>query len=291
MAFPLTLLLAVFGFAFSALPVRAQTLDCLITPSLIVAVSFATEGVLDAVTVDRGDLVKEGQVLATLESSVEKATIALAAARARVEASLKSNQVRLEFGVRRFVRTDELYKKDLIPLKEFDEAETQKILAEIGVLEAKENRELAELDVERARAALAQRTLRSPVTGVVTERLLSPGEFVRGTAIVKVAKIDPLHVEVITPVAMLGKIAVGMRVEVLPEAPVGRSHPATVTVVDRVVDAASGTFGVRLALPNPDYRLPAGLKCKVRFTPGPSSVSEERGASGARGGAPRSAPR
>jgi hypothetical protein len=32
-----------------------------------------------------------------------------------------------------------------------------------------------------------------------------------------------------------------------------------------VVDAASGTLGVRLELPNPGYRLPAGLKCKVRF--------------------------
>jgi multidrug resistance efflux pump len=42
-----------------------------------------------------------------------------------------------------------------------------------AVLEAKENRELAELDAERARAALPQRTLRSPVTGVITERLLS----------------------------------------------------------------------------------------------------------------------
>lgn len=49
----------------------------------------------------------------------------------------------------------------------------------------------------------------------------------------------------------------------LPE--VGGVHTGRVTVVDRVVDAASGTFGVRLALPNADYRLPAGLKCKVRF--------------------------
>src|SRR5712691_2906004 len=31
------------------------------------------------------------------------------------------------------------------------------------------------------------------------------------------------------------------------------------TVVDRVVDAASGLFGVRLELPNRDYRLPAGI--------------------------------
>jgi hypothetical protein len=35
--------------------------------------------------------------------------------------------------------------------------------------------------------------------------------------------------------------------------------------VDRVLDAASGTFGVRLALPNPQQRLPAGIRCKVQF--------------------------
>jgi len=256
---------ALLGLGFIALPAHGQTLDCLINPYLVVAVSFSTEGVLDRVTVDRGDLVKEGQTLATLESSVEAATVALAAARARLEAAMKSNQVRMDFGIRRFVRTDEMYKKDLVPLKEFDEAETQKILAELGVLESKENRELAELELERAKAALMQRTLRSPITGVVTERVLSPGEFVKGTAILKLAQIHPLHVEVIAPVALLGKIAVGMRAEVQPEAPVGGSHTATVTVVDRVVDAASGTFGVRLALPNSDYRLPAGLKCKVRF--------------------------
>ena len=40
---------------------------------------------------------------------------------------------------------------------------------------------------------------------------------------------------------------------------------ATVTVVDRVLDAASGTFGVRLALPNPDLLLPAGIRCKISF--------------------------
>jgi hypothetical protein len=36
-------------------------------------------------------------------------------------------------------------------------------------------------------------------------------------------------------------------------------------IVDRVVDAASGTFGVRLELSNSDLRLPAGRKCNVTF--------------------------
>jgi RND family efflux transporter MFP subunit len=260
-----SLLPALLGVLVTASTARAQALECLINPYSIVSVSFATEGVLDTVTVDRGELVKEGQVLATLESSTEKATVALAVARARVESPLQSNQVRLDFGTRRFLRTDEMYKKNLVPLKELDEAETQKVLAEIGMLEAKENREVAELELERARAALAQRTLRSPLAGVVTERLLSPGEFVKGTAILKLAQIHPLRVEVIAPVAQLGKIVVGMRAEVQPEAPVGGSYAAMVTVVDQVVDAASGTFGVRIELPNPNYRLQAGLKCKVRF--------------------------
>ena len=261
-----SLLLALLGVAVSAPPARAQTLDCLINPYLVVSVSFANEGVLETVNVDRGDLVKDGQVLATLESSIEKATLALAAARARTEAAAKSTQVRFEFGFRKFQRTDEMYRKNLVPLKDLDEAETQKLLAEIGMLEEKENRELAELELARARAVLAQRTLRSPVTGVVTERLLSPGEFVKGTASGKLAQIHPLRVEAIAPVMLLGKIWVGMGARVLPEAPVGGGYPAVVAVVDRVVDAASGTFGVRLELPNPDYRLPAGLKCKVSFS-------------------------
>ena len=259
------LLLAVLAAAIPASPAWAETLECLISPYLVTAVSFPTEGVLETVTVDRGDLVKQGQVLATLESSAEKATVALAAARARVESGLKSSQVRFDFGVRKFERTDEMYKKNLVPLKDLDEAETQKLLAEVGLLEARENRGIAVLDLERARAFLAQRTLRSPIAGVVTERVLSPGEFVKGTAIAKLAQLDPLRVEVIAPVMMLGRITPGMQADVMPEAPVGGSYRARVTVVDRVVDAASGTFAVRLELANPQYRLPAGLKCKVRF--------------------------
>ncbi|MEX2147586.1 MAG: efflux RND transporter periplasmic adaptor subunit [Candidatus Rokuibacteriota bacterium] len=154
-------------------------------------------------------------------------------------------------------------RKNLVPLREMDEAETTKILAEIGLIEAQENRRMSQLDLARARAALALRTIHSPITGVVIERSLATGEFAKQAPIVRIAQIDPLRVEVIVPVSLLNKITVGMRADVLPE--VGGAHTGRVTVVDRVVDAASGTFGVRLALPNADYRLPAGLKCKVRF--------------------------
>ena len=68
------------------------------------------------------------------------------------------------------------------------------------------------------------------------------------------------------PVAYYGSIRPGMAAEVTPEAPLdGERYRAKVKIIDRVIDAARGTFGVRLELPNPDYRLPAGLRCQVRF--------------------------
>lgn len=256
------LVLAVTGIAGAQV---AGPLDCLIEPSVTVAVGSPIDGILEAVVVDRGDLVAKGDVIARLESSVERATVELARVRYAAESGMKSSEARLEFGVRRMVRTEELFKKDLVPVKEMDEAETQKVLAEIGVVEAKEAKLSAEQEMKRAEAALAIRTIRSPVDGVVVERTLYAGEFTKQGPIVKLAQIDPLRVEVLAPVALLGRVAPGMRAQVTPEAPLKETFAARVKVVDRVVDAASGTFGIRLEMPNTNYRIPAGLRCKVRI--------------------------
>lgn len=240
-------------------------LDCLIQAWETVALASAADGLVEHITVDRGDVVTRGQVLVVLESSLERAALEMARARAGLEAAYKSAEARVEFGTRRFLRTQDLFKQNLIPEKEMDEAETGKVLADLALLEARENRRLAELEVRRAQAALDLRTIRSPVAGVVVERLLAPGETTGRSPILRLAQIDPLRVEVFVPVALLGRIRVGARAQVVPEAPANSAHTGQVVVVDRVVDSASGTFGVRLELPNPDHRLPAGLKCKVRF--------------------------
>lgn len=251
--------------ASDAAGAQGNMLDCLIESSQVVTVSLPVEALVETVTVDRGDLVEKGQVLATLESSVERAAVAAARIRTKMEAAIKGSQIRIEFGERRLARTDLAYKEGGVPLKDLDEAETSKVLAEISLLEAQENRELAEAELQRAEAALALRTARAPVSGVVLQRLSSPGEFSEHAPLLKLAQLDPLYVEVIVPVSMLGKIAPGMLVLVTPEPPLNVTVTARVKVVDRVIDAASGTFGVRLELPNPKYAIPAGLKCKVRF--------------------------
>lgn len=247
-------------------PAQATDLDCLIQPRETVTVATPVEGILDQVRVDRGSVVERGEVLAVLESSVERHAVAIAALVAEQESEVKSNEVRVSFGLRRFERTDEMFKKNLVPLKELDEAETAKILAEHDLVAAREKRALARLEYERAKAALELRTIRSPVSGVVVERYRHAGELAaRDYPIVKLAQLHPLRAEAFAPIALLGKITVGQHAVVVPEAPLSRPLEASVIVVDPIVDAASGTFTIRLEMPNPGNRIPAGLKCKVRF--------------------------
>ena len=240
-------------------------LDGLIEPSLVVNVGSPVPGILKSVKADRGDMVKKGQVLATLESGVERATMELTRARAEMEQTIRAGEARLEFSIRKQERFEELYKKKVIPFTDMDEARTASELALMELEEAKENKRIAALEFKRSVAVVNRMSIHSSIAGVVMERFLSPGEHVEDQPVLKLAQIHPLYVEVFAPVELLGTIKVGMQAEVTPENPVGKVYKAKVTIVDRVIDAASGTFGVRLEMPNPKYRLSAGLKCKVTF--------------------------
>lgn len=258
----LILLLAPGG----AMATEAQTIeDCVIEPNRVTEVSSPVNGIIGAISVERGDLVKRNQVIATLNSEVEKATVELARIRAERDQAIKARTARLEFTQRLLERNRELFEQNLISEQVVDEAETDVLLAELELGEFMEERKIAELELARAREALKIRTIRSPFAGVVVDVLVAPGESIENRPLVRIASIDPLNVEVIAPVPLFGKIKKGLQATVMPEEPIGGEYPAKVVIVDRVLDAASGTFGIRLQLPNPRYRLPAGLRCAVDF--------------------------
>jgi RND family efflux transporter MFP subunit len=240
--------------------------ECLIQPKMVLKLGTQVPGLISEVLVDRGAIVKKGDIIARLESGVEEAALALAKARAENDATVRSNRAKLEFQRRKEDRAKQLRKTDNIALTAADEAETLARVAEGELEEAEVNLQLARLEVNRASEVLKQRTIRSPINGVVVARSLGPGEYAFDQAhLLTVSQIDPLNVEVFVPLNQFGRIHLGSTAEVYPEDPVGDRHQATVIVVDQVFDAASGTIGVRLELPNPDYAIPAGLKCQVRF--------------------------
>jgi membrane fusion protein (multidrug efflux system) len=239
---------------------------CVIEPQQVVKLASPVVGVIARLDVDRGDVVRQGQIVGKLEDGVEAAMLALARARATNESTIKSAEARLLFLRSKYRRQNELHGKAIAALATLEEAEAEANVAAQQFNEAKLNMELAELEVQHSEQVVNQRTLRSPIDGVVVERLLVPGEYRNEqTPILTLAQIDPLRVEVFLPTAYYGQIRTGSEALVRPEQPIGGVYTATIIVVDHVLDAASGTFGVRLALPNPDLKLPAGIGCKVSF--------------------------
>ena len=242
--------------------------DCLVEARQDIAVRSPVEGVIESVQVERGSLLKRGQLIATLSSGPERAALELARSRATMEGELNSAEARVDLARKKWERAEELLKRNFVSANARDEAEAEYRLAREQLRAAQESRQLAEFEVKRAEQILTQRTIRSPVTGIVVEVVLRPGELATSNQrepIVRVMEIDPLNVELILPVSAFGKIKSGQRAQVTLEPPVGGTYSARVEVVDRTVDAASGTFGVRLALPNPGGRIPAGVKCRARF--------------------------
>ena len=103
------------------------------------------------------------------------------------------------------------------------------------------------------------------IEGVVVARMHNAGEYIEDQPLMRIVRLDPLHVEAILPMRLFGKVKPGMKAKVVPELNEGMGHEATVVLVDAMGDAASGTFGARLELPNPDEGLPAGLKCRMQL--------------------------
>ncbi|MHB8474225.1 MAG: efflux RND transporter periplasmic adaptor subunit [Gammaproteobacteria bacterium] len=267
--------------AWVALPVlaadsavkRLTELDCVIEPHTVVEISSPSTGVINSISVDKSDVVKKGQILVELDSKVEQAAVAEARVKADMHGAVQSKLTSLAYAKRKLASISGLYASGAASRYEEDESATAVTLATLELQQAKEDHTLAELELKHASETLKLRTVRSPLSGVVVDRYKSVGEYSGNKPILKLAAIDPLRVEVIAPAALFGRLNPGMKAEVITEANPGDKHPAVVSIVGKVVDAASGTFDVRLNLPNPDYRIAGGSKCTVRFL-GVADVAE-----------------
>lgn len=243
--------------------------DCLIEPTQMVEISSPVVGLLDKVLVQRGDRVNKGQVVAMLESRAEQAATELARAKSEAVGPTKVAQSKIEFSKRKFDRRKGMADEHLMAPQERDESEADYELAKAELQSARENKQIAHWEYQQQSQQLNLRTLRSPFKGVVVDQMLYPGEVVEPSGakkgILKLAQLDPLKVHAVLPIAMFGKVTQGMQVEVIPEAPVNGHYTAKVSIIDKLIDAASGTFVVFLDMPNPKLTIPSGLKCKVDF--------------------------
>jgi len=259
----------------------AQALGCLIEPFRVSEVGSPIIGVIETTAVERGDLVRAGQVLATLRADVEKGSLAVAQSKAQAVGELRAAEANADLARQKLARAKDLAEKQFISSQALEQARAEAMVAENRLAQAREQRDVYAREHELAQAQLGQRTIRSPINGVVVERYLSAGERVEEKPLYRVAMINPLRVEVVLPASAYATVRQGMSVMVVPEFPGATARPAKVTLVDRVIDGASNTFRVRMELPNEDLSLPAGLRCKADLG-GPPAAQRERPSPAAR---------
>ncbi len=256
---------AVDNSSDETVPDAIPEFDCVIEPSEIVDVGSAVPGLIEIIHARRNDFVEKGTIIAKLESSVELATTKLTKERASLNTSIHLRKENVEFSLRTQERNKPLFKQSNISEQGMDKFDTETRIAKLQVQQEKENKRIAELEHNRAEAILQRRTIKSSVDGVVVKRYKSAGEYVEDDPIIRVAQIDPLHVHVVISLDHLGDIKPGMQANVIADIPGAETHIAHIERVDRVADAASGTFGARLNLSNTDYSIPAGVRCRLVF--------------------------
>jgi len=240
---------------------------CIVQPGKIADLGSAVPGVLAAVNVSRSDYVAAGTELAHLESDVERASLRLATRLASLSSATRLRQINADYGSRTLQRNQSLNQSVSVSKQTLDKVNTEALIAKMQVEQERENSEIASIELVRAKAVLNRRTIRAPFDGAIVESYKTVGEYVADDPILQIASLDPLHVEVIVPVAQLGVVESGMRGEISMDIPGfdDSTFEATVRRIDPVADAASATYGVLLELPNPELTIPSGVRCTLDF--------------------------
>jgi RND family efflux transporter MFP subunit len=260
---PRSLLLIASLLVQGGAAMAAQPLGCLIEPFRISDVGSPVIGVIESTLAERGDLVRAGQPLATLRADVERQSVAVAASKAQAIGEVRAAEATVELARQKLVRAKDLADQQFISGQALEQARTDFQVAQQRLEQAREQRGIFAREHDLAQAQLGLRTIRSPVTGVIADRFLSAGERVEEKAMFRVAVVNPLRVEVVLPSTYFSAVRTGMTVTVTPDFPGASPRLARVTVVDRLIDGASNTFRIRAELPNADFSLPAGLRCKA----------------------------
>lgn len=220
-------------------------------------------GVVKWIGVKKGDSVTNGQIVVLLDDAEYKAR--LQEAEGRLETT-RANLNKAQLDLRRI---EQLAETNIESKQRHDDARIQLAAARATLAEAEGVHQLAKTYVEWC-------TIRSPINGVVLEKLVDPEELVvpqsfgggRGpsTALLAVADPNDLQVEIDLNEADLSKISLNQRCRVTPEAYPDKHYDGVVAEIAPEADRAKGTLQIKVQVLNPDRFLTPQLSARVEFS-------------------------
>jgi membrane fusion protein (multidrug efflux system) len=198
-----------------------------------VTVSADLPGTVERIAFDSGTSVREGEVLALLDTRQEQAQLAA------VEAQRELARLNFE-------RMQGLLNERVISRAEFERATA-------------EHRQ-AEARVGEIRAAIERKTIRAPFSGVLGIRHVNLGQYMSGgDAVVTLQSLNPIYVNFGVPQQSTGQMRVGRTVRITTGDPAGAELTGHVTAIDSIVDEATRNIQVQATFANPSGKLRPGM--------------------------------
>src|SRR5436309_12981945 len=203
-----------------------------------VTVSADLPGTVERIAFDSGKAVRQGDVLALLDTRQEHAQLAAADAQrelARVN----------------FERMQGLLNERVISRAEFDRATAEQRQADARVGEI--------------RAAIDRKTIRAPFSGILGIRHVNLGQYMSaGDAVVTVQSLNPIYVNFGVPQQAMAQVRAGRTVRVTVADQTGVEFTGRVTALDSVVDESTRNVQAQATLANPDGRLRPGMLVRAQ---------------------------
>jgi RND family efflux transporter MFP subunit len=226
------------------------------------------------VFVDEGMSVKEGQVVAKLDSTLAQKDFELAQSRAEAaEAAIGAINADLEDAGRVLTRTQTLSQRNFAT-----DADLTKAQARVGVLaaqlkQAQAQLATAQIDAKRNAAVLDKHQIRAPFSGVVVDRSAQPGEMISPlsvggftrTGICTIVDMDSIEVEVDVNEAFIGRVKPGGAVNAILDAYPDWTIPASVIAIVPTANREKATVKVRIRFEQKDPRILPDMAVKVTF--------------------------
>lgn len=238
--------------------IRATT-----APSDTRRLGFDIRGVVRKLDVERGDAVKSGQLLMSLDDTEERARLDFANRRADVTQQVAEAEARVELSEVELAIRQRNFEQKVVNELELKRAEAELKIARARLAQAKHEGQVFAAEAAAQRARVERFSLHTPMDGFIEEIIVKAGENVdESRPVINVVDIDPLHVEVrLLDTRQVQQLRVGQSLEV--RYPNGQWSSATIDFIGKVGDARSGTLLFRLKWPNPGL-VPAGQAVEVQ---------------------------
>lgn len=230
-------------------------------PYADIETAAAEMGTLAEVTVREGDLVTAGQLIARLDDRVLQASLAAAEAGMKAEGELQSAETQLRLKRVEQTKLKQLFERNHASQQELDRINGEVDVAAARVQSVREDLEVRRLEHARIQAQLQQREIRSTIDGVVVDVNKDKGEFVSPSdpVVARVVQLDPLLIIFSVPNQRRRQVQAGQDVT-MQIGSAGTEVRGNIEFVSPTADASSGSFRVKVRLPNPAGRWHGGEK-------------------------------